>query len=253
MNHAPGVRGLERGRNLQRQPERLLDRERTTEALGQRLAFDQFQHEEAGVAGLLEPMDGPDVRVAHRRQEPGFPLEAGATVGIRRELARKHLEGDVTPESLVPGAIHLAHPALAQLLEDAIWPERLISHRILRNLVRGPPAFGGDNPPDERMCQDAAGCATPAADARCRRDRDDPGGQQPRSLQPTAQEMAASPSCRGRHLGGPYLNSGRRAPGIPRRLGVVSPSWYRTGATPANGAAAHFGVSSSACGARPAE
>ena len=63
MDDAFGVGGLESRRNLHRQPKRLLDRERPAETLAERLAFDQFEHQEMRVAGLFEPMDPGDVRM----------------------------------------------------------------------------------------------------------------------------------------------------------------------------------------------
>jgi hypothetical protein len=48
----------------------------------------------------------------------------------RRHLSRKDLESDLAVELRVLGEIDLAHPALSELLEDAVVRERRADHRF---------------------------------------------------------------------------------------------------------------------------
>ena len=71
------VRGFERLRDLARDRERLLNRQRTQrQTLGERRAFDEFEHEAADAVGLLHSIDRANVRVVQRRQHPRLAFEA---------------------------------------------------------------------------------------------------------------------------------------------------------------------------------
>lgn len=59
-------------------------------------------------------------------------VRSAAQVGFRREMRREHFNGHVAIEPRFARAIHLAHPSVAELLEDAIWTECGADHRILR-------------------------------------------------------------------------------------------------------------------------
>jgi hypothetical protein len=63
MDDALDVSGFQRSDHLQRQPKRLVDRERPNETLGERLAFNQFEHQKVRLTGLLESMNAGDVGV----------------------------------------------------------------------------------------------------------------------------------------------------------------------------------------------
>ena len=58
-----------------------------------------------------------------RREDLCFPLEARHALGIERKGIGQDLDRDVTTESRVVGAIHLAHAAGANGGEDLIRPE----------------------------------------------------------------------------------------------------------------------------------
>jgi hypothetical protein len=64
MGDAVVVRGFARFRDLPRDQERLVDRNRSArDVLRQILAFDQLRHQRGHTAGLFEPMDVRDVRM----------------------------------------------------------------------------------------------------------------------------------------------------------------------------------------------
>ena len=74
------VRGFERLRDLPRDRQRLVERDRSTrDPLRQIVAVDQFHHERLDAVGVLQPVDGRDVRMIQRREDFRFTLEARAS------------------------------------------------------------------------------------------------------------------------------------------------------------------------------
>jgi hypothetical protein len=49
--------------------------------------------------------------MVERSQEPRFPLESRTAIGIRDDLWRQDLDGDLASEPRVAGTIDLSHPA----------------------------------------------------------------------------------------------------------------------------------------------
>src|SRR5262245_28006728 len=84
----------------------------------ERLALDQFEHQEALAPGLLQAIDRTDIRVAERREQLGFALEARNTLGALGERRGQGLDRDLAPEPRVARAIHLAHAACAERRND---------------------------------------------------------------------------------------------------------------------------------------
>ena len=60
---------------------------RGREPLGERVALDEFEHEGADAIGLLDAVNGADVRVIQRRQHSRFAIESREPVSIRGEDA----------------------------------------------------------------------------------------------------------------------------------------------------------------------
>ena len=115
MDHAFFVRRFQRLRDLSGNLQRLLDRQRAFgNALGQRLARNQFHHQIIHAAGLLEAMDRRDVGMIQCRQHARFALKAGQPLGIVRKARGKDLDGDLTPQLDVARFIDFAHAARAQ-------------------------------------------------------------------------------------------------------------------------------------------
>ena len=76
MDDALLVRGFERLRNLLRDRQRLLDRDRSARnALGQIVALDEFHHERRDARALFESVDAGDVRMIQRGEDFGFTLK----------------------------------------------------------------------------------------------------------------------------------------------------------------------------------
>ncbi len=101
-----------------------VERKRTApDALRQVFAGDQLEHEEAASLGALESIDGRDAGVIQRREQTRFALEAPQSFGIVGEGVGENLDGDVAAQARVAGAIHLAHAACADLLDDFVASE----------------------------------------------------------------------------------------------------------------------------------
>src|SRR5262245_59893851 len=119
MDDALLVSGFERGGDLSRDRQRL-DRwhPAARDALGERLAFDELEHERALTAAvrtraLLESIDRADVRMIERCECLRFALEASQPLGIGGEGRGQNLESDIPLESGVSSSIHLTHAARA--------------------------------------------------------------------------------------------------------------------------------------------
>ena len=121
----PGrVGGVERVGDLSRDGQRLGERQRApAHAIVQRVALDQLEHQGRHVAGVFETVDGPDVRMIERCEQPCFAFEARHAIGVRRERRRQDLQRDVATQLRIACAIHFAHPAGAEGREDFVGAE----------------------------------------------------------------------------------------------------------------------------------
>ena len=121
MDHPRLVCGLQRLRDLLRDRQRLIQRDRPLrDPVSEGGPFDQLQHERLDALRLLQPVDAPDVRMVERGEDLGFPLEAGQAVGVRRERLGQHLERHVAVEFRVAGLPDLAHAAFTDLGGDGV-------------------------------------------------------------------------------------------------------------------------------------
>ena len=84
------------------------------EALGQRLPLDELEDESMNAVTLLEPVDGADVRMIQRCQQPRLALEPRATIRVGREDVRQNLDRHVAPERRIARTVDVTHPACAE-------------------------------------------------------------------------------------------------------------------------------------------
>ena len=118
------VRRLERLRNLFRDRERLIDRDRTAHnPLREILAVDELHHESRDAVELFEPVDASDVRMVHRREHFRFALKPREPIEVGGEQGRQNLDRDLAFQLGVGGPIHLPHPAFADLFGDFVDAE----------------------------------------------------------------------------------------------------------------------------------
>ena len=119
----------------------LQDRKRLLlfEPAAQRAAFDQFHGEkQPPVVHLSIVVDGDDVGMVHRRQDPRLLLEPPAKTLVAAELRAEHLDGDLAIEQLVPRPQHFAKAARSDLAEDLIGiGDVALSSFVLHRRSRG--------------------------------------------------------------------------------------------------------------------
>ena len=110
VNDAVLMRCFERIGNLMRDVQGLTDGDRPPgDPLGERVAVDELEYERGRTIPDFEPVDGADVRMVQRGQQPRLALEADAPLGIGREETREDFDRDIAPELPVACPIHLAH------------------------------------------------------------------------------------------------------------------------------------------------
>ncbi len=98
MDHAFLMCGLQTGGDLARVGDRHIDGHRSAQVL----AFDEFHHD----GGLLDAVDGGNIRMIEGREHLRFTLEALHAEDILGERRRENLDGDVAAELRIGGAIH---------------------------------------------------------------------------------------------------------------------------------------------------
>ena len=75
------------------------------------------------VTGLADFIDGANVRVIERCGGARFAEEPCASFGFEGQLAREHLQRDISSELRIARAIHLTHAASANEGNDFIRAE----------------------------------------------------------------------------------------------------------------------------------
>ena len=169
MDNAGGVRHGEPLGNLLRQVDRAAMRHRPCPQLvAQRPALHPLHGEVRRVALSADIVDRQDVRVVERRCGTRFLLEALEAVR-RREARREDLDRDRALQARVVRAVDLTHPALANLLEDAIRPEVLAALHGGPRLCHGrvSPAFArpsGEAPAGKPSTRQQHGLRSRASD-----------------------------------------------------------------------------------------
>ena len=104
----------------------------------ERLALDELHHHEhADLLVLAEVDDGRDARVAHRRGEPRLAIEQLARLVGLGDLVRDDLQRERARQVGVGDLVDLAHPALADALDD------LVAAADQRRVLRGVDAAAG--------------------------------------------------------------------------------------------------------------
>src|SRR5262249_59839977 len=92
--------------------------------------LDELQCERVRVTGILETVDGGDIRMVECREHLRFPSESRDAVAIEGEGFGQNLQRDVAIELRITRAIDLAHATGANQRSDFIgaetraWSER---------------------------------------------------------------------------------------------------------------------------------
>jgi hypothetical protein len=114
---------FERVRDLSCDRDGVVDCNRSgRDAVGQRRALDQLEDQRMHSVGCLQPVDGGDVGVIHRREDLCFAGEASESVPVFPFVClrrRQHLYRDVASKVGIVCAIHLSHPAASDECDDS--------------------------------------------------------------------------------------------------------------------------------------
>src|SRR5512145_2127600 len=133
----------------------------------QRWPDDQFHREIVGLVGLAEVEECGDVGVRQTGEYRRLVAEAPTGLALVEQARGQDLEGDVTAEPLVAGAVDLPHASGTEAFFDPVVGELAIGHEwaswrggyaeLLRNDCRpvrqGMRIRGPKVPPDETNCQ----------------------------------------------------------------------------------------------------
>ncbi len=92
------------------------------------LALDELHGEEVNAPGLLDRVNGDDIRMVEGSERLRFALESLQALLGARQLGRQDLEGYVPLELGVLRPVHLTHTAFTQLGGNAIVQQRLADH-----------------------------------------------------------------------------------------------------------------------------
>jgi hypothetical protein len=103
-----------------------------SETLRQRATLDELEDESMNFFTLLEPVDGADVRMIQRRQNPCLALEPRATIGVRREDLGQNLDRHVAPQRRIARTVDVTHPACAEEHANFVRPKTLADQRCCR-------------------------------------------------------------------------------------------------------------------------
>jgi hypothetical protein len=79
--------------------------------------------DEMGATRLLDRVNGHDVGMVECRHCLGFALKPSQPIKVGSHFLWQHFDRDIPIEALIAGAVHLPHPALADLLDDAVVPK----------------------------------------------------------------------------------------------------------------------------------
>ena len=132
MDEIAIVGGLERGRNLHPDADRIGHGQRPTrDHLGECLARHQLHDEAAEAIELGQLVNRRDVWMIEGCQRTGFTAQSREAVRIATERRINELYGDLAAERRVPRAVHLTHAAGAEFGNDLIrtqWRARSKPH-----------------------------------------------------------------------------------------------------------------------------
>ena len=129
MDDALLVRRLERVADLPGDGQSLVDRHRPLrQPFGERLPFDELEHESFDAAGFYEPVDRADVRMVERREKLRLPLEPRQPLGVLRDRLGKDFDREV-PVQLRDPAPGRPPPSLPRRAARGSRRDRDVSRR----------------------------------------------------------------------------------------------------------------------------
>ena len=123
------VGGVEGGGDVCGEVEGGADWERASaDGVGEGASLEQFHGDEGSALVVADFVDGADVGVVEGRGGARLAREAVEGVGALADAVGKELEGDLSAELRVEGAIDDTHAALAEAVEDVVVRDALAEH-----------------------------------------------------------------------------------------------------------------------------
>ncbi len=139
VNDSFGVSGFECVVDFDGEIEELID----FQGLGgdsflERLALEEFHHDEDLAFVAADFMNGANVGVVEGGRSAGFALEAFQRLLVVGQIFGEKFQRNETSQSGVFGLVNNAHPAATQLFENAVVRDRTTNHsgQLLGALVR---------------------------------------------------------------------------------------------------------------------
>jgi hypothetical protein len=124
MHQAVRVRVRERFGDLHGDRDRFIRRQRAAHhAIGQRLALEVFHDEVIEIAVAPDVVDAADIGMLEMRHRLRFTLESLARFRRHARAADDDLDRDRSIQTRIARAIHLAHAALADRLDNLVGAE----------------------------------------------------------------------------------------------------------------------------------
>ena len=121
MQEAQTVRGLECVTDLRAETHQLVQPHGTLpQSRLERASRDVFHDEEVQAVLRVEVEDGRNAGVREAGQDVRLAAESVPRGGVRKRAAQEYLDRDVAVEVQIVRAVHLAHAALAERLENAV-------------------------------------------------------------------------------------------------------------------------------------
>src|SRR6266849_893586 len=107
--------------DLDSQIEHRLDLQRlATDPAPEGLPLQQFHGDEGSSLGLVNLVDGADVRMIQCRGSLGFALKTAECLRVFGYVVGQELESNETTKLHILGLVNHTHPATAELLNDAV-------------------------------------------------------------------------------------------------------------------------------------
>ena len=132
------MRRVEGVRDLHREGERLMERERPLlQTVGEALARNELHDEVVDPVLVSHVVESADVRVVELRESFRLPLEALAPLGARGEVLAQYLDRDRSIEPRIAGLVDLPHPARSDGSDDLVGTELLTGAERHPNLAEG--------------------------------------------------------------------------------------------------------------------
>ena len=109
MRNSLAVRLVQRAGNLDRKPQRLIQRQRSLlQPLAQRLAIEVFHDEKIRVLLTADIVEHADVGMIHAGHGARFAFKPLAQFGVAREVRRQNSDGDRAVEPRVSRFVDFA-------------------------------------------------------------------------------------------------------------------------------------------------